>query len=260
MTGQPADATSAASPSIWERIADSQAVQRPALSHAAIADAALRIADADGIAAVSMRRLADELGVSAMACYRYVSGKDDVLELMLDTVRRGMLIEQPEGDWRAVLRTSAQRFRSVILRHPWMTDLPGRILFAPTPAFLAVTEQNLAALDGLGLGIDQMASIAGAVTAYTRARTHDEITRTQLRAPEGWTSEQDAKNANAARLDWLLAAGHYPTYERYVHASTPGDDDQARFEFGLDCLLDGIAIRIDSKPQRPRTNRTHGSA
>jgi Tetracyclin repressor-like, C-terminal domain len=161
-----------------------------------------------------MRRLADELGVSAMACYRYVSGNDDVLELMLDSVRQGMLIEQSPGEWRTVLRAAALQFRIVILHHPWVTDLPSRILLAPTPAFLAVSEQNLAALDGLGLTIDQMATIAGAVTAYTRARTHDEITRAQLLAPKRGASDRDAKhakNANAARLDWLLANGHYPT-------------------------------------------------
>lgn len=248
MSGQRSEAAPAVSPSIWERIAQTHAAHRPVLTHAAIAEAALRIADTDGIAAVSMRRLAEELGVSAMTCYRYVSGKDDVLALMLDTVRAGVLLEDPHGDWRAVLRASAMRFRSVILRHPWMTDLPGRILFAPTPAFLAVTEQNLAALDGLGLAADQTATIAAAVTAYTRASTHDEITRSQLRTPEGWTSERDAKDANAARLNWLLDAGNYPTYERYVRATAPREDDQTRFEFGLDCLLDGIAARIARAP------------
>ncbi|MCR6493624.1 TetR/AcrR family transcriptional regulator [Cellulomonas sp. P24] len=244
MNRQKTDAPPAAAPPLWERVAQAHATQRPTLTHGTIADAALRIADADGIASVSMRRLADELGVSAMACYRYVSGKDEVLELMLDTVRKGVLLENPRGDWRSVLRASAMRFHSVILRHPWITDLPGRILFATTPALLAVAEQNLTALDGLGLTTDQMAAIAAAVTAYTRASAHDEVTRSRLRSPEGWASEDDAKDANAARLDWLLATGDYPTYGRYVHSSAPPEDDTARFEFGLDCLLDGIATRI----------------
>lgn len=236
-------------PSIWERMA--QPPPASTLTHAKIAEAALRIADAEGITAVSMRRLAAELGVSAMTCYRYVSSKDDVIELMLDTIRAGMLIGRPGGDWRAVLRASALRFRDVILRHSWMNDIPGRILFAPTPGFLAVTEQNLAALDGLGLEIDQMADVTGAVTAYTRASTHDEITRTRLRAPEGWTSGRDVKNANQARLTWLLNAGHYPTYERYARMGSPRGEDQTRFEFGLDCLLDGIAGRLNIVSRPP---------
>lgn len=243
MSAEHLDETSPA-PSIWERMASSPPVHRPVLTHALIAEAALRIADAEGIAAVSMRRLATELGVSSMTCYRYVSGKDDVIELMLDTVRRGMLLDDTSGDWRTVLRASALRFRAVILKHPWVPDLPGRILFAPTPAFLAVTEQNLAALNGLGLEVGQRADIVGAVTAYTRASTHDEITRARLRAPEGWTSQRDAKDANTAKLDWLLKAGAYPLYQRSIHKGAPRQDDQARFEFGLDCLLDGIAARL----------------
>lgn len=267
----------AATRSIWERMALSPPVHRPVLTHALIAEAALRIADADGLEAVSMRRLATELGVSSMTCYRYVSGKDDVIELMLDTVRGGMLLDEDElaepaepgesaalaepagaaagsagfagsaadsGHWRRVLRASAMRFRGVILMHPWMTDLPGRILFAPTPAFLAVAEQNLAAFDGLGLTAAQITDITGAVTAYTRAGTHDEVTRERLRAPEGWTSQRDAKDANTDRLAWLLANGDYPRYERSLHEGAPRHDEQARFEFGLDCLLDGIAARL----------------
>lgn len=239
--------------SIWERVANSPSVQRPALTHARIAEAALRIADAEGIAAVSMRRLASELGVSSMTSYRYVSSKDDVIELMLDMVRTGMLLENPCGNWQAVLRASALQFRSVILRHPWMSDIPGRILLAPTPAFLAVSEQNLAALDGLGLEIDQIADITGAVTAFTRASTHDEIARTRLRAPEGWATDRDAKDANAARLNWLLDAGDYPTYERYARKGAPRDDDQTRFELGLDCLLEGIAARLNIHRRHPPT-------
>ncbi|ACU71642.1 transcriptional regulator, TetR family [Catenulispora acidiphila DSM 44928] len=253
----------AATRSIWERMALSPPVHRPVLTHALIAEAALRIADADGLEAVSMRRLATELGVSSMTCYRYVSGKDDVIELMLDTVRGGMLLDEDElaepgepgesagraepagsSHWRRVLRASAMRFRGVILMHPWMTDLPGRILFAPTPAFLAVAEQNLAAFDGLGLTAAQITDITGAVTAYTRAGTHDEVTRERLRAPEGWTSPRDAKDANTDRLAWLLANGDYPRYERSLHEGAPRHDEQARFEFGLDCLLDGIAARL----------------
>ncbi|NUP49471.1 MAG: TetR/AcrR family transcriptional regulator [Catenulispora sp.] len=260
-TRDAAEATAAA-PSVWERMAQSPPAHRPALTHVMIAEAALRIADAEGLTAVSMRRLATELGVSAMTCYRYVSGKDDVIELMLDTVRKGMLLEPGElagdgpgddpddkpGDgaehWRRVLRASAMRFRGVILKHPWMTDLPGRILFAPTPAFLAVAEQNLAALDGLGLTLAQMTDITGAVTAYTRAGTHDEVTRRRLSAPEGWTSPRDARDANTARLAWLLTNGDYPLYERSLREGAPRPDEQARFEFGLDCLLDGIAARM----------------
>lgn len=108
-----------------------------------------------------------------------------MLELMVDKVRTEMLLDDPHGDWRNVLRASAIRFRAVILRHPWVIDLPGRILLASTPGLLVVNEQNLAALDGLGLRIDQRVDINEVITAYTRASTHDQITRARRRAPEG---------------------------------------------------------------------------
>ncbi|MEU6508790.1 MULTISPECIES: TetR/AcrR family transcriptional regulator [unclassified Streptomyces] len=241
-----------ASMSVWERMAQPPPAPRPVLTHARIVVAALRIADADGLDAVSMRRLATELGVSAMTCYRYVSGKDDIIELMLDRVRAEMLLEQPSAYWREVLRASALRFRQVVLRHPWMTEVPGRILFAPTPAHLALMEQQFTALDGLGLSGEQMADITRAVTAYTRASTHDEIARERLRAPEGWSSGQEARKANLARLSFLLEGGDYPVYQRYVREASPHDDDNARFEFGLDCLLDGMAARLNLPGRPPR--------
>ncbi|MGQ5638907.1 MULTISPECIES: TetR/AcrR family transcriptional regulator [unclassified Streptomyces] len=260
--------------SVWERMAQSPPAPRPVLTHARIVAAALRIADADGLDAVSMRRLATELGVSAMTCYRHVSGKEDIIELMLDKIRAEMLLEEPGGPWREVLRASALRFRQVVLRHPWMTDVPGRILFAPTPAHLALMEQQFTALDGLGLTMEQRADITGAVTAYARARAHDEITRARLRAPEGWTSGEEARKANLARLSFLLEAGDYPLYQRYVREASPHDDEDARFAFGLDCLLDGITARLGlptghtltparaphpSGPARTRAGRSGGA-
>ncbi|MYR85241.1 TetR family transcriptional regulator [Streptomyces sp. SID685] len=247
-------AGSAAEPamSVWQRLAQPTLSQRPVLTHARIVAAALRVADTDGLDAVSMRRLATELGVSAMTCYRYVSGKEDIIELMLDKVRAEMLLERPGGTWHEVLRDSALRFRQVVLRHPWMTEVPGRILFAPTPAHLALVEQQFTALDGLGLTMEQMADVAGAITAYARARTHDEITRARLRAPEGWTSGGEAREANLARLSFLLEAGDYPLYQRYVRQTSPHEDEDARFTFGLDCLLDGIAARLDLPRRAPR--------
>ncbi|RAG82240.1 TetR/AcrR family transcriptional regulator [Streptacidiphilus pinicola] len=246
MKAKQADSAAATAPlSVWERMAQPTPAPRPGLTLGRIAEVALGIADADGLAAVSMRRLAEGLGVSAMTCYRYVTGKDEIIELMLDDVRREMLLDDLPGDWRGVLRASALRFREVVLRHPWMTDVPGRILFAPTPAYLALSEQLFAALHRLGLDLDRIADVTGAVTAYARAGTHDEITRTRLRTPEGWSSSQDARDANRERLIRLLDNGDYPVYRKFVREGAPQGDERARFEFGLDCLLDGISARPD---------------
>lgn len=242
--GEAVDQPPPASPSIWERLAKPSPVPRATVTCAGITATGVRIADDEDLAAVSMRRLAVELGVSAMALYRHVSGKDDVVELMLDSVRGEMIpTGDADGDWRAALRASAHRFRTVMLAHPWVGEVPGRILFAPSPNLLAGVEHDLAALDGLGLDVDTKTDITRAVAAYTRATTHDEIVRVQMMRQEGWTTLEELHATHRARMRALLRTGHYPAYEHYIAEGTR-HDEAARFDFGLDCLLDGIAARL----------------
>src|SRR5262245_25957268 len=109
---------------IWARPDRAGRGPRPAHSRAAIAAAAVRIADAEGLDAVSMRRLAAELGAGATSLYRYVARKDDLLDLMVDAVvGEGPPPAAPSGDWRADLREIAYSTRALILRHPWAAML-----------------------------------------------------------------------------------------------------------------------------------------
>src|SRR5438874_1240559 len=86
-------------PSIWERLDAMVRTPQTTLTHPQIAEAAVALADAEGLAAVSMRRLAEQLGVSTMALYRYVANKDELLELMIDAVGDGVWLEVPTA-WR----------------------------------------------------------------------------------------------------------------------------------------------------------------
>ena len=90
---------------IWDRVERARRGPRPALTHDPIARAAIEIADEHGLDAVSMRRLADRLGVATMALYRYVSGKSDVFELMIDAAYAEMSLPEATG-WRAARRKS----------------------------------------------------------------------------------------------------------------------------------------------------------
>jgi AcrR family transcriptional regulator len=92
---------------------------KPALTVAAVVEAAVRIADTEGLAAMSMRRVADELGVGAMTLYRYVPGKGELLDVMLDSVYAELPLRRIEGDWRAKLEEVARENRELCLRHPW---------------------------------------------------------------------------------------------------------------------------------------------
>src|SRR5690349_12346401 len=119
---------------IWERIERPAAAPRSVLSHQQIAAAAVELADAEGLDSLSMRRLAARLGVAAMAIYRYVSSKQELLELMVDATfaesQEGMG-EAPCG-WRDVLRAMARQNRARMLRHPWLAQAHSQALTALT--------------------------------------------------------------------------------------------------------------------------------
>ena len=132
---------------IWLRPQRPARGPRPAYSRAQITELAVRVADAEGLAAASMRRIAAEIGTGAMSLYRYVPGRDDLIELMVDHVTGELdLPEVPSGNWRADLTLFAERSRAVRLRHPWVQDVrPLRYSFGPNQ--LRVLEEFTRARD-----------------------------------------------------------------------------------------------------------------
>ncbi|MBN6058440.1 TetR/AcrR family transcriptional regulator C-terminal domain-containing protein, partial [Nonomuraea sp. RK-328] len=112
-----------------------------------------------------MRRLAAELNVAPMAPYRSVSGKDDLLELMIDHVYADLSLPGGLG-WRESLRALAVRTRELMLDHRWLAQLPPQAKLALTPRRMAVAAKALAALDDLGLDADTMMSVFRGVDAY----------------------------------------------------------------------------------------------
>src|SRR5262249_43559728 len=109
---------------LWARTERSSRGPQPTLSHAQIAAAAIRIADREGLDAVSMRRVAAELGAGTMSLYRYVRTKDELHDLMRDTVAgEDDVPAKPSGHWRADLSVLAHQMRASALRHPWLPAL-----------------------------------------------------------------------------------------------------------------------------------------
>jgi AcrR family transcriptional regulator len=227
--------------SLWERLDRPTPVPRPALSPRRLAKTAVRIADAEGLDAVTMRRLATEMGVAPMAAYRYVSGKDELIELMVDSVYAGLDLPFDTNEWRAVMRTVALRVRDVLLAHPWV----GRATYAAvTPNQLTVPERALAALDGLGLDVDMMMVAHRTVIAYVHGAVDSEIGMAWMMRARKWSSPTDAGAALSPQMTWLVNTGQYIEYMRYLAEATHQDDLRWQFETGLDCVLDGIAARL----------------
>ncbi|MEU1814677.1 TetR/AcrR family transcriptional regulator [Streptomyces roseifaciens] len=226
--------------SLWERLERQAAAPRSALSPHRIAAAAVRVADAEGLDAVTMRRLATELGVAPMAAYRYVSGKDELIELMVDFVY-GELPLPEEAGWRETMRTLALRLRAMMLQHPWMA---GTAVFALTPHQLAVPERVLATLRGPDLDADTMMALFRTVSSYVHGAVDGEIALLRLMQERGWSDGDDTRAGLAPQMSSLMRTGRYPAYEAYMREATRKDDMTWQFETGLDCVLDGIATRM----------------
>ncbi|WP_371499905.1 TetR/AcrR family transcriptional regulator [Kitasatospora sp. NBC_00374] len=229
------------STSLWERLDRPASAPRSTLTPQRIAAAAVGIADTEGLDAVTMRRLAAELGVAPMAAYRYVSGKDELLELMVDFAYGELALPDDGTGWRDTMLALATRTRAVTLQHTWMARTAA---FTLTPNQLAVPERILAALDGLGLDADTMMAVLRTVTAYVNGALDAEISLLRLMADHGWSNGDETRTALAPRMTWLLNTGRYPTYSRYACEATRTDDPDWQFRTGLECVLDGIAARL----------------
>ena len=220
------------------------------LSRAEIVRAAIAVADAEGPDAISMRRIARELNAGAMSLYWHVASKEELLDRMLDAVDGEMQAPEPTGDWRADLAAIARNQRAALHRHRWIMDFIGGR--PPTgPNQLRNAERGLAALDGAGVGRGDAIGILMAVGTYATGAFLREVQ--EMRAEQDWKREvESAGEEEIAKLMaeyWgsLRASGRYP---RLMELADAGIDPDAadtrdeRFEFGLSCLLDGIAGRL----------------
>jgi AcrR family transcriptional regulator len=245
--GQAADRRKPGDQVIWQYLARPPRGPRPALSHDQIAAAAVRIADADGLDAVTMRALAKRLDVATMGLYRYVRGKDDIFALMLNAVAAEIdLPAAGTAGWRDTFRRIAHETRAMHLRHPWLARLQHSTAAMLAPNMLAIAEAGLTALDAvdLDLDVDQMMSACGALSAYVQGKAAAEVALREAFRRYGWSSYDDMRAAAAPHLLSLLARGEYPTLAHYIVDGSNEDDVDWSFAFGLECVLDGIAARL----------------
>src|SRR3984885_7051262 len=152
---------------LWGRRERGKRGPRPGLSAEAIVDAAVRIADAEGLEAISMARVAAKLGFTTMSLYRYVTSKDELLQLMFNASALGAESIVLEGDdWRSRLRSWSIIQRDMLDRHPWITQM--RMAAPPlAPNSLHFVERALEALDGTGLADAEKMRAIGLISSYT---------------------------------------------------------------------------------------------
>jgi AcrR family transcriptional regulator len=202
--------------------------------------AGVRRADADGLAAVTMRGVAAELGTSVMALYAYVPDKRALVFAMLDHVFAQVAYPPLSGDWRADLHLLARTQRDAMLRHPWVVDAVS-VAQPPGPALLAYVEFALGALEPLGRErgrdpdqdtawrLETAALLTGSVVNLVRAELQR---RGAARAPA----------PDPAALQALLASGRYPRVAAaFAAAPLRHVDSGAEFDRLVDRFLDGLA-------------------
>ena len=239
---------------------------RGGLSRDEIVRTAIAMADAEGPEAISMRRIARELRAGPMSLYWYVGSKEELLDLMLETLEAEVEAPEPTGDWRADLRAFANQMRAVLNRHPWALEFIGSR--PPTgPNDARNLERLLGILAGLDLDARPTIDLLGTVATYVLGaviREGREIRgqREQEQAEAGLTEEELDAERERYR-DWFRASGQYPQIARLMDSGLDPDDPATRderFEFGLDVLLDGIAAQIHASPPPPSARLGPGHA
>jgi AcrR family transcriptional regulator len=221
--------------------------RRPALSVEQIVAAAIAIADRDGLEAVTMRRLAESLGVGPMALYTYVRGKAELLDLMLDRVYAEMpRVRRPSG-WRARLTALARENRALYETHPWAAAIStGRPPLGP--GVMAKYEHELSALDHLGLDDVEMDAALTFLLDFVRSSALAAQDALATHRDSGITDEQWWA-ANAPLLERAVDPDAYPTAARVGSAAGAAQGaayspDHA-WEFGLERVLDGLGALIE---------------
>lgn len=226
---------------IWTRVPPGS--RRPRFTREAIASAAVRIADTEGIDALSMRRLATELGAGTMTLYHYVHTKDELLALVTDAVMAEVVLPDDvtlPADWRAAITVIAKRSKATLERHLWLFDIRENPAFGPSG--VRHFDQTLEALASLDVSFEDKMDIALVVDEYVFGH----VLHSRSSAV---TEDPGLARRMIAYVESLLATGQYPQLSELAasvgmqaawnrmerHGTDPG-----RFDRNLGRLLDGI--------------------
>lgn len=227
---------------IWRRPARPARGPRPTRSRDEIVAAAIEVADADGIEATSMRRVAAAVGLGTMSLYRYVPTKSDLVDLMLDAVSGEYdLPEQPSGDWKADLRALAHQGCEIMRRHPWS---PHVVITRPSmgPNVLRYTEFCLAVLEPAGLEPGRALEVVALLNATVASYAANELSQSgggAARSRESAVREQSMarQQSMAEYVREVVDDGNHPRLARAMSADPSSGE---RFDRLLDLLFAGL--------------------
>jgi DNA-binding transcriptional regulator YhcF (GntR family) len=236
-------------------IVDSPRAARPRLaetdlSRERIVRTAIAIADVDRLPALSMRRVAAELGVAPMSLYRHVPGKDELVLLMADEViGETAFPANPPAGWRARLDLLARLQWSLYRRHPWLAQVLSVTRPQVVPNLLSHAEWALNSVDGLGLTPATMLYVHITVFGFVRGVAINLEWEAEAEQYTGMDGEQWLEVQLPAMLE-IMASGDIPTFTRVVTAGAFDLDLDLLFEFGLRRLLDGFGVLFAARDRK----------
>jgi TetR/AcrR family tetracycline transcriptional repressor len=223
----------------WRSKPRRKGVPRPQLSREVVVAAALQVLDAGGGGALTMRRVADQIGVSASSLYGYVAGKDELVNLVLDRIFEEIDVPPTGGDWKETLRQLARAQVAMYRRHPGVALLTlGRV--AVTPSMLAIGERVLSELRAAGMP-DQVATFVGDLGGlYVGAFAYE----LDVAPPPGHEQEFLAQFTS-----WIksLPADRFPNTVALADVAVAGTAEQ-RFEWGMDVIVRGLESYLKEPP------------
>ena len=206
--------------------------RRP-LSRERVLGAAVALADADGVEALSMRKLAKELGVEAMSLYNHVANKEDVLDGIVDVALAEIVLPPPDADWKTGVRDTAISVHETLLRHPWASDLwMGQ---KPGPARLRYGDSLLGCFRNAGFSKDLTYHAYHIIESYILGYTSQVLS---FRAVD--TEQFEELTASFLRGDFTAEYPHFTEHALQHMEPEPGQEDVSGYELGLDLIVDAL--------------------
>jgi AcrR family transcriptional regulator len=199
----------------------------------------MAVADRDGLGSLTMRSLAQELGVKPMSVYHYIKNKDQILDNIVDLVFDEIELPSPGADWRIEMRRRAGSTRQALSRHPWaIALLQSRV--NPGPATLRHHNAFLGTLRSAGFSIELTAHAFALIDSYVFGFALSETTL-PINGPDtiGEVAESMMPRETADLYPYLI---EFTT----VHILKPGYDFRAEFDFGLDAILDALEAALNA--------------
>ncbi|QIJ63312.1 TetR/AcrR family transcriptional regulator [Streptomyces sp. JB150] len=225
---------------------------KPALTLDRIVEAAVRVADTEGLEAVSMRRVGAELGTSAMSLYRYVPGKAELLDLMLDRVQRpaDALEGLGDGDWRSALGAMARAALALYRRHPWLLHVnQSRPILGPSA--LDSMELVLGRIRPMGLSDRELVSVIILIDSYVVGAARTQVYQEEAERRTGLTTTEFFE-AQVPVLERVMTPDRYPIMANLSEDTWSPDFDH--FEFGLRRILDGLEVFVSQRARERGTD------